>query len=283
VGKSTFLNTVLDYRLVATSAVPQTTRRRWLGIYSDDRSQLLFLDTPGVHRPKLELGEAMLHSVSRALEDADVCLCLADATRSPGDEDAQVAANALKFGKPVVVAVNKCDVAAEAQIRAQETFFGKHLAGATMLRTVALDPEQTRPVLDTVRDLLPEGPFFYPADHLTDAYQRQIGAEFIREAVLELYREEVPHAIAVDIEEWKETDRDCRIRAVLYVEREQQKGIVIGKGGSALKKLCRLAEQKLSDLCDRPRLRIWVKVERDWRKRRGVLRDLGLGSGTGGR
>lgn len=278
VGKSTFLNTVLGQHLAAVSALPQTTRRRFLGIYSEPQVQMLFLDAPGVHRPADELGKCMERAVLRVLTEADVVLCVADPTRAPGDEDGLVAARAAAATRAVVVlAVNKCDAATAEQILRTESFYREAIPAAVVHRVSALDRASLLPLLASITQALPEGPFLYDAEQVTDSFERDIGAELIREACLLHLRQEVPHALAVAIDEWADASRPVRIQATLHVERESQKGIVVGHGGTVIAAIRAAAQARLKVLCGGPvTLRLWVKVSPDWRERRGLLRDFRL-------
>jgi len=277
-GKSTFLNMVLDYHLCAVSAKPQTTRRKCLCVLSDEHSQILFLDAPGVHEPKHALDQSMSRAVDQALDDADAVLCMADATRPPGAEDTMVAQAAAASGKTVLLAVNKVDVATEEQIRATSEFYCSVVPDASVHRISAIDGRTLPPLLDAIRAALPEGPFFYPQDTLTDVYERSIGAELIRESLLEYLREELPHSMAVTVESWKEQpDRRC-ISAIVYVEHSRHRGMVLGHKGRMIRKIRTSAQKKLEALCGVPvDLELWVKVLRDWRRKKGALRELGLG------
>jgi len=277
-GKSTLVNSVLQFHLAAVSAKPQTTRTSCLGVYTDDDSQILFLDAPGVHRPEHALDEAMDRAILRALEDADIVLCLIDATREHGDEDAMVTERARAAGKNLVGVVNKGDIASAEQIRAAESFLRERLGDGIPLHDIAAtDPTSLQELLLALKQMLPVGPFLHPVDTLTDVYERDIGAELIRAALLECLRQEVPHCMAVVVDEWKERDDRVAVQATLFVEREQHKHIVIGRRGSMIKTITRTAAPKLEALCERRvRLKLWVKVAKDWRRRKAFLRDLRL-------
>ena len=283
VGKSTFLNAAVGQRLAAVSAKPQTTRRRWLGVRSDPCSQMLFFDTPGVHTPCDALGEAMQRAITGCLRDADVVLCMADPTRPPGDEDRQVSRIAAACSQPTLLVLNKCDVASEEDIRAAARFFSAALTDARVFHISALRGDGLPELLDAIRTALPRAPFLYSPDTTTDAFERQIGAELIREAMLEVLHDELPHASAVVVERWEEKPNRRDIGAVLYVERESQKGIVIGRDGRMLRQIRERSEPKLAGLCgSKVRLRLWVKVARDWRRREGLLRQMEQTSGGRG-
>lgn len=276
-GKSTLLNTLLAFHLAPVSAKPQTTRRNLLGILTDGASQLLLLDAPGVHRPLDELDAAMARAVATAVEEADVVLCLADPTRPPGDEDALVAAQAAAAGKPVVLALNKCDAARPQDVEAMAAFYRLQLPAAPLVRICAHNPATLKPLLEALRGLLPEGPFFYPPDQVTASSERELAADLIREACLELLRQEVPHAMAAVIEQWQEQPALVVVHAALHVEREAQKRIVIGSAGSMIGKVRRAAQKRLAEFCGRPvRLHLHVCVTPDWRSRVQELRGLNL-------
>lgn len=275
-GKSTFVNTVLQCHLVPVSAKPQTTRRNCLGIHTTPAAQILFLDAPGVHLGNDALDEAMDQAVNETLKDADVILVLCDPTRPPGEEDAMVGKRAAGAGKGVFLGLNKTDTATPAQIEAMEAFYRRFLPDAPAWRISALQRETIEPLLDAIVQTLPEGPFLFPPDDLTNATERDLAVELIREALLEELREEIPHAIAVTIEDWQDRpDGGSTVEATLHVERENHKRIIIGSKGSMIKRLRREAAQRLETLCERPvALRLWVKVSPKWRKNKHALRNF---------
>ena len=219
VGKSTFLNQVLGAHLLAVSPLPQTTRQHWRGILSDEESQIVFVDTPGAHIGSTRLNEAMLHRVDDSLKDADVILCLTDPTRAPGEEDELVAQRVHRAAKPAFLVLNKSDVTDDNQRSETETFYRQILGtDVPCYHMSALTGEKTDTLLAEVRAQLGTGPFFYPADQVMDAYERDIGSEIIREAALQLLREEVPHAIAVEIMQWRDTGKKLQIKANIFVD-----------------------------------------------------------------
>ena len=276
-GKSTLLNTVLGQHLAAVSARPQTTRRRFLGIYTTPQAQMLFQDAPGVHQPADALSQCMDRTVQRVLEEADAVLCLADPTRAPGEEDRLVAARAAAVAVPVILALNKRDLASAAQVEAMEAFYRQVLPAVAAYRVSALDRPSLEPLLEALSAALPNGPFLYPAEETSDSFVRDIGAELIREACLERLLQEVPHAVAVTIDEWREDSSPLRVQATIHVEREMQKRIVVGHGGAMINAIRAAAEAKLGDLCqERVRVRLWVKVSPGWRDQRARLREFNL-------
>ncbi len=278
VGKSTFLNSILDYHLCAVASKPQTTRKNWRGIYSDDESQIIFVDTPGAHVGNTKLSEYMLEVIMDGLRDADVILCMADPSRSPGKEDQLLAERVGEVGKATVLLLNKTDLTTVEQRAETREFYLQRLPRDTQVYEIcANERKPLMPILDDVKALLPQGPFFYEKDQMTDAFLRDIGAELIRESALELLHKEVPHSIAVEILVWKESPKKLRIEANIHVERDSQKLIVVGKGGSMIKQIQREAIKRLKEICEqRIDLRLFVKVSNDWRNRKSFLRGMGL-------
>lgn len=276
VGKSTLLNSLLDHHLAAVSAKPQTTRRRWLGIYCEEDCQLLFLDTPGVHQPKMALGEAMQGAITKAVRDADVLVILVDALRRQGEEDGLVAERAAAAARiPALLAINKCDEATDEQIAVAEDFYRQRLGDdIPAFHVSGCERSTLDELLQAIRDRMPDGPFLYDPDELTDATVRELGADLIREVVMTVLRQEVPHATAVTIEQWDEGATPPQVQATLHVERDSQKGIVVGQNGQTIGQIRREAEALLSDTFGPVKLKLWVKVSKDWRKRRGFVRDL---------
>jgi GTP-binding protein Era len=278
VGKSTFLNRVLDYRLTAVSSRPQTTRQRWRGILSDASSQIIFVDTPGVHAGKTRLGEAMLGAVSGALKDADVAVLICDPGREPGAEDALTAEQLADIQAPLLLVLNKSDTTDEKSREASRVFYLERLGDvAGVLEISALNGNNCEALLELIREQLPSGPFFYDPEQITDAFERDIAAEMIREAALQLLYREVPHALAVEIVKWKENGPKLRVDATIYVERDSQKPIIIGDGGEMLNQIRRDAVNTLRESRDqRIDLRLHVKVAPDWRNKSSFLKGLGL-------
>lgn len=277
-GKSTFLNTVLGAHLAAVSSKPQTTQRAMLGIYNDADSQIIFLDAPGVHPSKLAIDEAMSEAVSKVLEDADVVVCLIDPTRTPGEEDGLAAELASLCKKPVLLVLNKSDVSTAAQRRASLEFYREKLPSAQALEMTALDAASAKNLIESLKNLLPVELFLYDREEITTAYERDIAAELIREALLELLREEIPHSIAVTIDSWTVSDTGIAIESTLTLEREAHKGMVIGQGGKMIKAIRHHAVKKISELCQGARidLSIRIKVVPNWRKHKQFLKNIKL-------
>lgn len=280
-GKSTLLNTLLKRHLAAVSPKPQTTRRHLLGIYTDADAQMLFLDAPGIHKPRLAhdeaLDEAMNRSINRVMEDADIILCLVDPTRAPGEEDALAVDRVAAAGKKAVIAVNKIDIASPEQIEKSLAFYSGRLAEAPTIRIAAVSPERTAPLLSLLKSLLPSGPFMYDENEITDVYERDIAAEFIREALLELLRQEVPHCIAVTVDKWTDKGKSISIGATLHIEREAHKAIVIGRGGTMIRNIRLAAVRKISEFTQsHVDLSLFVKLSEDWRSNKRFLSENGL-------
>ncbi|MBP5300787.1 MAG: GTPase Era [Victivallales bacterium] len=279
-GKSTFLNTVLGCHLAAVSAKPQTTRKSMLGIYNDDDSQIVFLDAPGVHPYHIALDEAMAESVSKVIADADLVVCLIDPTRTPGQEDAMVAALAAACTKPVLLVLNKTDLSSPAQRKASLDFYQTHLPHAETYLMTASDPASAQGLIARLKALLPVDIYLYDREEVTTAFERDIAAELIRETLLEKLQDEIPHCIAVTIDSWKTmAENEFLVRATLILEREAHKGIVIGKGGAMIKSIRRASQQKISELCQGAGifLELTIKVVPNWRKHKQFLKGIRLG------
>lgn len=276
VGKSTLLNALLNERLAIVTPKAQTTRRRLLGIYSDQAHQAVFIDTPGLLEPRYALQRSMREEALRALEDADVVVAVADAGFEPSLEWAEEIGPSLKT--PRLLCINKMDRIAGGDAEAiVARFEGGEWGG--IFRTVATEARGVEGLRAAILERLPESPPLYPVDELSDAPVRDFVAEFIRETCLEELAQEVPYSIAVQVEQFKERDGDrpTYIEAWIYVERESQKGIVIGSGGKTIKKIGARSREKIERFLDRQvYLELRVKVLQNWRKRTDKLRLLGF-------
>lgn len=269
-GKSTLLNRLVGERLAIVSAKPQSTRERVVGILSDDGSQLIFLDTPGLLEPRYALHKAMLHSAHQAIDDADVILYLVDAPRDKPEDLVTLGQLPAPPRAPVIVVYNKSDEVSAA--RREE--FSALAPDASWIS--AATGEGCEALLARVRSALPESPFFFDADDVSTQQMRFFVAEFLRETVLEQLDDEVPYGIAVGIEEFREAEDPVYIRAFLYVERESQKGIVVGAGGSRIKAIGQAARARIEPLVGRKVfLDLRVKELKNWRKDRNALARLG--------
>jgi len=276
-GKSTLLNTLLGCHLAAVSNKPQTTRKQLLGIYNDDDSQILFLDAPGVHQSKLAIDEAMDLSICKALEEADVLVCLLDPLREPGTEDGMVALLAAKSAKPVLLVLNKTDASTPEQRQQMLEFYRHDLPEAPVFNLTATSKESAHELIGVLKTMLPEGVFLFDRESITDVYERDVAAELIREALLEELQQEIPHCIAVTIDSWTAQESGIAISATLNLERENHKGIIIGQGGRMIRHLRQLASDKIARFCQtKVTLALHLKIVPNWRKKNNQLRNFKL-------
>jgi GTP-binding protein Era len=279
VGKSTLMNRFLGQKIAIVSPKPQTTRLRQLGIYTGPDTQAIFVDTPGIHQPRHKLGEFMVEVAVEALRDADVILFVVDMSQPPNEEDQRVAAllREAKTPAPVVLALNKIDRLSPDQIAPRVEAYRTLAPDADWTPLSATLGDGVDDLLKRVIDKLPAGPQFYPEDQLSDTAIRDIVGEIIREKVLLNTEQEVPHAVAVEVQEFKERSATLTyIGATIYVERDSQKGILIGKGGAMLKKISSEARADIEALVGtQVYLELWVKVLKNWRHDENLLRRLG--------
>jgi GTP-binding protein Era len=278
VGKSTLINACLGQKIAIVSEKPQTTRNRLLGIFTRPDAQVVFIDTPGIHVPLHKLGQVMVETAVRAIPDADAVLCVADASQPPDGEDALVA-DAIRrapAGLPVVLALNKIDLLPSPDSPHAAAYLALFQPAAWLPVSATRGDNRDR-LLDLVIAHLPRGPRYFPEDEVTDQQTRFIVAELVREAALRRLRQEVPYALAVVVEEFKERSRDMTyISATIFVERTSQKGIVIGQGGQTLKEIGQMARAEIESLIgSRVFLELWVKVRPKWRKKEEDLRQFG--------
>lgn len=279
VGKSTLINALLGQKIAAVSPKPQTTRKLQLGIYTDERAQIVFVDTPGIHKPVHKLGEYMNEAALNTLGDADVLLWMVDASVSPTDEDEIVAGRlrALKTRPVLLLALNKVDLVTGGALDQRQAAYMRLYPEAEPLRISAAKGQGVEALTRRMIDLLPEGQPFYDEEQITDLWERDIAAELIREAALLHLRDEVPHAVGVRIDEYQErSDTNVYIAATLLVERDSQKGIVIGKGAEMLKLIGSTARASIEEMNGRKTfLELRVKVNKNWRDDPFVLKLLG--------
>ena len=293
VGKSTLLNRLLGQKIAITSPKPQTTRDQLLGILTQEDAQILFLDTPGIHKPQHQLGEHMVKVATETIDDVDVVLWLVDINTPPTDEDRVIAELLVKLARrgkqklaPLILGLNKLDLPEAQALVEQRTAEYAATIGDIQIETLSfsgLTGLGIDELLDEVRDLLPLGPRYYPEDQVTDLQTRFIVAELIREQTLHLLAQELPHSLAVVVDEFTERSDDMTyISAVLYVERETQKPIVLGQGGKMIKRIGQRARPQIEELVGtKVYLELWVKVWEKWRKREGMLRRLGYATEQG--
>ncbi len=279
VGKSSLLNALVGQKIAITAPKPQTTRNRLLGILTQPAVQMVFVDTPGIHRPRHKLGEYMVDQAMMALPDADVILWLVDAAEAPTPEDEGIAQLLAQkaAGRPVVIGYNKADLIGAEARPARQAAFEALLTPTRSVWLAAVPKQGLDDLLQALESLLPFCPPYYPADQVTDVQERFIAAELVREAVIAHLREEVPHAVAVVVDEFKARHQDMTyIAATVFVERESQKGIVLGQGGRMLKQIGQQARQGIEEMLEtRVYLELWVKVVPHWRRDPAYLRRFG--------
>lgn len=277
VGKSTLINGLIGQKIVIMSDKPQTTRNKILCVLTQEDAQILFIDTPGIHKPKHKLGEYMLHVAENTLKEVDVVLFVVDASEDIGAGELYILERLQSTNKPVILVVNKVDKIGKQQILPIISRYAERQEFVAAVPISAKENTNLEALVEEVKKHLEVGPQYYPEDMVTDQPERLVAAELIREKVLHLTREEIPHAIAVEIEEMAtRKNEDVYIRATIYVERESQKGIVIGAKGALLKEVGALARVDIENLLgSKVYLDLWVKVKKDWRNRDSVLRGLG--------
>ena len=281
VGKSTLVNRFMRQKIAAASPKPQTTQRRQLGILTLDDAQIIFMDTPGIHKPVHKLGDYMNQAAQQTLSDADVIVWLVDASEAPTREDELAAERiaAIQPLPPVILALNKVDLLQITQLEERQRAFWALLPQAELpLMLSAASGQGEDDLLAAIIERLPEGPPYYSEDQVTDLYEREIAADLIREALLQHLEQEVPHAVAVRIDEYKEReDNGAYIQATLYVERDSQKGIVVGKGGAMIKKIGSTSRREIEAMSGRKVfLDLRVKVNKNWRNNPDALQQFGF-------
>jgi GTP-binding protein Era len=285
VGKSTLMNAYLGQRIAIVSEKPQTTRNRLLGILTLRRArgdptdaQVIFVDTPGIHSPRHKLGEFMVETAVQTIPDADVVVFLVDVSTLPGGEDVQIAELIRKKCQvPVLLALNKVDLLAPEDVQPRTEAYQALGDFVDWMLISAVRGENRDELLELIVSYLPEGPCYYPEEQVTDQQERFIAAELVREAVLRYTHQEIPHAVAVMVEEFKERGPEMTyIAADIFVEKDSQKGIVIGQGGRMLKRIGQEAREEIEEMVGtRVYLELRVKVKKKWRRDENELRRLG--------
>jgi GTP-binding protein Era len=287
VGKSTLINALLGQKVAAVSPRPQTTRKRQMGILNVTSGsqgiygnvQIVFVDTPGMHRPRHKLGELMNQEAAESLEDSDLILFVADASQPPQEDDQILfdLLSGLRRNVPVILALNKIDLIDDETLQSRATTFADGIPSAKIVQISATIGSHLDDLLIEIVDRLPEGYPFFPDEQVTDLYERDIAADLIREAALNILRDEVPHGIAVRIDQFTERNgHGAYIEATIFVERESHKPIVIGKNGKMLKQIGTAARQEIEAMSGRKVfLRLRVKVRKNWRNDEKILRRFG--------
>lgn len=278
VGKSTLLNKVLGQKIVIATDKAQTTRKRIKGIYTTPEGQIVFIDTPGVHKPLNKLGEFLLDEAKIAIPDADVILFLVDGSEPAGKGDRWIAQNLLETEIPVIIVMNKVDKLKNPEkvgenLLSYKTLFNKNLP---VVRVSAKTGRNIDTLISEIYRKLPEGGLLYPEDVVTEETMRSVTEEIVREKILLNTSDEIPHSVAVKVEQYQEEEEIDRIRATIFCETKSQKGILIGKNGSMLKKIGMEARQDLEKIVEKKVfLGLEVKVEKDWRKKESSLKSFG--------
>ncbi|MEQ6375873.1 GTPase Era [Bacillaceae bacterium S4-13-56] len=279
VGKSTFMNRVVGQKIAIMSDKPQTTRNKIQGVLTEQDAQFVFMDTPGIHKPKHKLGDFMVKVAENSLNEVDVILFMVNVKEGYGRGDEYIIEKLKNVSSPVVLVLNKIDQIHPDELLPLIDRYQKELNFADIVPISALEGNNVENLLGVVKSYLPEGPKYYPDDQVTDHPERFIIAELIREKVLHLTREEIPHSIAVVIDQIssRPDGRTIDVQATIIVERSSQKGIVIGKQGKMLKEIGTRARQDIEQLLgNHVFLELWVKVQKDWRNRMNQLQELGF-------
>ena len=268
VGKSTLMNHIIGQKIAITSNKPQTTRNKIQTVYTDERGQIIFLDTPGIHKAKNKLGEYMVNVAERTLKDVDVILWLVEASDYIGAGEQHILEVLSEIKKPVILAINKMDALKnQDEVLLIMEKFSKLRDFTEIVPVSALKGVNTGELLKVLYQYLPEGPLYYDEDTVTDQPMRQIAAELIREKALLLLKDEIPHGIAVEIDKMSTRKGGLTdIEATIVCERDSHKGIVIGKGGAMLKRIGTAARKDIEDMMEgQVNLKLWVKVRKEWR------------------
>ena len=276
VGKSTLLNAILGEKVAIVSAKPQTTRNRITGIHTDGENQFVFLDTPGIHAPKNALGEYMVKTANATMLDADVIVFVADAGREAGQLDLSIVESIKSSHIPAILVLNKTDTVNAEEIGARLTEYSALHEFEAYVPISARRGEGVSAVLDECAAFLHEEEWFFPDDIVTDQPERQMAAEIIREKLLRTLNKEIPHGIAVVIEDFKDEDTLIRISANIYCEKESHKGIIVGKRGAELKMVGTYAREDMEKLFGtKVYLNLWVKVKANWRENEQIVGNFG--------
>jgi len=276
VGKSTLLNTILGEKVAIVTSKPQTTRNRILGIKTLPDTQIIFIDTPGIHKPRHRLGEIMVKTTMEALQEVDIILFMVE-PHKPSDSDKVIMELLKKVQSPVFLLINKIDTIKKTELLPIIDTYKEMYQFHEIIPLSALKQDGIYLLIKKICEYLPYGPRYYPDDIHTDLLERFMVSEIIREKVIEMTEEEVPHAVAVEITDWLEReDGLISISSNIYVEREGQKGIIIGKRGAKLKSIGTAARIDIEQLLNtKVFLELWVKVKKDWRDKKGILTELG--------
>lgn len=277
VGKSTFMNYVLGQKIAIMSDKAQTTRNKIQGVYTNQDCQIVFLDTPGIHKPKHELGNFMVESAYSALKEVDAVLFMVNAAEKRGPGDDFIIEKLKKIKTPVFLVLNKIDLISPDELLDRVESYQETIPFAGIIPISVLQGNNVQELMTTLTNHLPEGPQYYPSDQITDHPEYFVVSELIREKILHLTKEEIPHSVAVTVDKMQKDEfNKVHVYANIIVERPTQKGIIIGKGGKLLKEIGVRARKDIEQLLgNKVYLELWVKVEKDWRKKKSHLQDFG--------
>lgn len=281
VGKSSILNSMIGQKVAIVSNKPQTTRTRIMGVLTEGEDQLVFIDTPGMHKPKTSLGKYMVRSVNESVSGVDACLLVTEADKEPTQTELMLIDKFKALDLPAILAINKIDTLKNKEVlMAQILKYSKLFDFTAIVPVSAIDGNGIKDLKNTLKGFAMEGGHFFEEDALTDQSERNLAAEMIREKILRLTDREIPHGTAVVVEKMRSRDDKSNILdidATIYCEKESHKGIIIGKGGAMLKKISSQARQDMENFFDcKVNLQTWVKVKEDWRNREGLLKSFGF-------
>ena len=277
VGKSTFMNYVLGQKIAIMSDTAQTTRNKIQGVYTTEQAQIVFLDTPGIHKPKHELGKFMVESAYSALKEIDAVLFMVNANEKRGPGDDFIIEKLKSVKAPIFLVVNKIDLVTPDELLDRVESYKDTIDFKAVIPISVLQGNNVNELMQELEQTLPEGPQYYPADQITDHPEYFVVSELIREKILQLTKEEIPHSVAVTVDKMQKDEYDkVHVYANIIVERSSQKGIIIGKQGKMLKEIGTRARRDIEALLgNKVYLELWVKVQKDWRKKRTTLDEYG--------
>jgi GTPase len=275
VGKSTLMNALVGEKLSITTAKAQTTRHRIMGILNGEDFQIVYSDTPGILKPRYKLQEAMMNTVTHALEDADVILFVTDVTE-PFPREEVILDKIRAAGTPLIICINKIDLTTQEKLEDIAGYWTKEFPGSPVIPVSAIEEFNLDQLLKAVLERIPEGEPFFPKDQLTDRFERFFAAEIIREKILKNYQKEIPYSVEIEIESFSEEPKINKIRAVIHAARDSQKGIIIGHKGSMLKKTGTEARIEMEEFFGKKVfLELYVKVSKEWRDKPAMLKRFG--------
>lgn len=279
VGKSTLLNAIAGQKIAIISDKPQTTRNKILAIYTTDTEQIVFTDTPGIHKPHNKLGEFMVNAANETMKDTDVLLFVVDATRKIQDTERMIAKNICKTGLPCILIINKVDLVKKENLLPLIADYSCLHEFESIIPISAKNKDGMELLIEDILEHIPVGPMFYGEDMITDQPEKQIAAEIIREKMLWLLDKEVPHGVAIEITKMQEKDKITNIYATIFCEKATHKGIVIGKNGEMLKRIGTLSRGDIEKMLGKKvYLELWVKVKSDWRNSDFLIKNFGYKS-----